>query len=97
MAWGLCNSNQPFLWVIRPGSILGSDGLEVLPNEISTMVLERGYIVKRAPRIESLWMELNTREYCGRSSTDFKAFSKRAKDKRSVLTECLGNRDSDGR
>ncbi|KAF2575019.1 hypothetical protein F2Q70_00001112 [Brassica cretica] len=34
MAWGLCNSNQPFLWVIRPGSILGSDGLEVLPNEI---------------------------------------------------------------
>ncbi|KAL0885512.1 hypothetical protein Bca101_009495 [Brassica carinata] len=55
MAWGLCNSNQPFLWVIRPGSILGSDGIEtLLPNEVSTIVSERGYIVKRAPQIEVL-------------------------------------------
>ncbi|KAL1222096.1 UDP-glycosyltransferase 76E6 [Cardamine amara subsp. amara] len=54
MAWGLSNSNQPFLWVIRPGSILGSDGIESLPEEISKMMSERGYIVKWAPQIEVL-------------------------------------------
>ncbi|XP_010514993.1 PREDICTED: UDP-glycosyltransferase 76E4-like [Camelina sativa] len=54
IAWGLCNSNQPFLWVIRPGSILGFDGIDSLPKEVSKMVLERGYIVKRAPQIEVL-------------------------------------------
>ncbi|KAJ4876576.1 UDP-Glycosyltransferase superfamily protein [Raphanus sativus] len=32
MAWGMCN-NQPFLWVVPPGSILGSAGIETLPNE----------------------------------------------------------------
>ncbi|KAF8107074.1 hypothetical protein N665_0127s0021 [Sinapis alba] len=53
MAWGMCN-NQPFLWVVRPGSILGSDGIETLPNEVSTIVSERGYIVKRAQQIEVL-------------------------------------------
>ncbi|WZZ18653.1 hypothetical protein YC2023_111742 [Brassica napus] len=54
MAWGLCNSNQPFLWVIRPGSILGSDGIEALPNEVSKIISERGYIVERAPQIQVL-------------------------------------------
>ncbi|CAH8357112.1 unnamed protein product [Eruca vesicaria subsp. sativa] len=54
MAWGLCNSNQPFLWVIRPGSILESDGIEIFPNEVSRVISERGYIVKRAPQIEVL-------------------------------------------
>ncbi|XP_010426114.1 PREDICTED: UDP-glycosyltransferase 76E4-like [Camelina sativa] len=54
MAWGLANSNQPFLWVFRPGSILGSNGIESLPEEISKMVSERGYIVKWAPQIEVL-------------------------------------------
>ncbi|KFK22953.1 hypothetical protein AALP_AAs44436U000100 [Arabis alpina] len=54
MAWGLCNSNQPFLWVIRPSSIRGSEGIESLSEELSKMVLERGYIVKRAPQIEVL-------------------------------------------
>ncbi|XP_010514991.1 PREDICTED: UDP-glycosyltransferase 76E6-like [Camelina sativa] len=48
MAWGLCDGNQPFLWVIR-------DGSESLPEEVSTMVSERGgYIVKWAPQIEVL-------------------------------------------
>ncbi|KAF8094128.1 hypothetical protein N665_0369s0012 [Sinapis alba] len=32
MAWGLYNSNQPFLWVIRPGCIVGSE-IESLPEE----------------------------------------------------------------
>ncbi|EFH53758.1 UDP-glucoronosyl/UDP-glucosyl transferase family protein [Arabidopsis lyrata subsp. lyrata] len=54
MAWGLCNSNQPFLWVIRAGSILGINGIDSLPDEFNKMVSERGYIVKRAPQIEVL-------------------------------------------
>ncbi|CAA0384693.1 unnamed protein product [Arabidopsis thaliana] len=54
MAWGLCNSNQPFLWVIRAGSILGTNGIESLPEDVNKMVSERGYIVKRAPQIEVL-------------------------------------------
>ncbi|VVB04605.1 unnamed protein product [Arabis nemorensis] len=54
MAWGLCNSNQPFLWVIRPGSVLGSEGIESLPEKVSKMVSERGYIMKQAPQIEVL-------------------------------------------
>ncbi|EOA25555.1 hypothetical protein CARUB_v10018900mg [Capsella rubella] len=49
MAWGLCNSNQPFLWVIP-----GNNGIESLPDEVNKMVSERGYIVKRAPQIEVL-------------------------------------------
>ncbi|CAA7036704.1 unnamed protein product [Microthlaspi erraticum] len=51
MAWGLYNSNQPFLWVIRPGSISGS---EWLPEEVSKIVSEKGYIVKWAPQIKVL-------------------------------------------
>ncbi|KAL0678464.1 hypothetical protein Bca4012_006445 [Brassica carinata] len=40
MAWGLCHSNQPFLWVIS----------ESLPEEVSKIVSEKGYIVKWAPQ-----------------------------------------------
>ncbi|KAL1222097.1 UDP-glycosyltransferase 76E4 [Cardamine amara subsp. amara] len=54
MAWGLLNSNQPFLWVIRPGSIAGSEWIESLPVEVSKMISERGCIVKWAPQIEVL-------------------------------------------
>ncbi|CBI31577.3 unnamed protein product, partial [Vitis vinifera] len=32
MAWGLANSKQPFLWVVRPGFIRGSEWLEPLPS-----------------------------------------------------------------
>jgi len=54
MAWGLLNSNQPFLWVIRPGSVAGFEWIELLPEEVIKMVTERGYIVKWAPQIEVL-------------------------------------------
>ncbi|ESQ37309.1 hypothetical protein EUTSA_v10002845mg [Eutrema salsugineum] len=54
MVCGLFNSNQPFLLVIRPGSILGSEWIESLPEEVSKMVSKRGYIVKWAPQIEVL-------------------------------------------
>ncbi|KAG4920269.1 hypothetical protein JHK82_049233 [Glycine max] len=33
IAWGLANSKQLFLWVIRPGLIHGSEWLEPLPNQ----------------------------------------------------------------
>uniref|UniRef100_M4CR66 Uncharacterized protein n=1 Tax=Brassica campestris TaxID=3711 RepID=M4CR66_BRACM len=51
---GLSNSNQPFLWVIRPGSVPGSEWTESLPEEFSKLVSERGYIVKWAPQMEVL-------------------------------------------
>ncbi|CAN7114737.1 unnamed protein product [Brassica rapa subsp. narinosa] len=54
MARGLSNSNQPFLWVIRPGSVPGSEWTESLPEEFSKLVSERGYIVKWAPQMEVL-------------------------------------------
>ncbi|VVA37851.1 PREDICTED: UDP-glycosyltransferase, partial [Prunus dulcis] len=54
MAWGLANSNQPFLWVIRPGSICGLDWNETLPQGFIEAVGERGCIVKWAPQREVL-------------------------------------------
>ncbi|XP_048425027.1 UDP-glucose iridoid glucosyltransferase-like [Pyrus x bretschneideri] len=54
MAWGLANSKQPFLWVIRPGSVSGSDGIEQLPQGFIEAIGERGYIVKWAPQREVL-------------------------------------------
>ncbi|XP_008221601.1 PREDICTED: UDP-glycosyltransferase 76E2-like [Prunus mume] len=54
MAWGLANSNQPFLWVIRPGSICGLNWNETLPQGFIEAVGERGCIVKWAPQREVL-------------------------------------------
>ena len=54
LAWGLANSNQPFLWVIRPGLACGSEWLEALPDGFLEMVSGRGHIVKWAPQQEVL-------------------------------------------
>ncbi|CAN6696053.1 unnamed protein product [Malus baccata var. baccata] len=54
MAWGLANSKQPFLWVIRPGSVNGSDWIELLPPGFIEAIGERGRIVKWAPQREVL-------------------------------------------
>ncbi|KAI7749536.1 hypothetical protein M8C21_006278 [Ambrosia artemisiifolia] len=54
MAWGLANSKQRFLWVVRPGSIYGSQWLESLPKGFMEEVGERGRIVKWAPQQEVL-------------------------------------------
>ncbi|XP_022745505.1 UDP-glycosyltransferase 76B1-like [Durio zibethinus] len=54
IAWGLANSNQPFLWVVRPRLVHGSEWLELLPNGFLEMVGERAYIVKWAPQQEVL-------------------------------------------
>ncbi|XVF05421.1 hypothetical protein REPUB_Repub05bG0170600 [Reevesia pubescens] len=53
-AWGLANSRQPFLWVIRPGLVRGSDWIESLPKGFQESVGERGCIVKWAPQKEVL-------------------------------------------
>ncbi|XP_004308910.1 PREDICTED: UDP-glycosyltransferase 76F1-like [Fragaria vesca subsp. vesca] len=54
IAWGLANSKQPFLWVVRPGSISGSDWLEPLPSGFHETLNGRGHIVKWAPQKEVL-------------------------------------------
>ncbi|KDP42171.1 hypothetical protein JCGZ_02901 [Jatropha curcas] len=46
MVWGLTNSKQRFLWVIRPGSISGSEWIGLLPEGFVESVGERGFIVK---------------------------------------------------
>ncbi|KAL0533618.1 hypothetical protein IC582_027657 [Cucumis melo] len=54
MAWGLVNSNQPFLWVVRPGSVRGSDGIGFILEEFQKKAGDRGCIVEWAPQKEVL-------------------------------------------
>ncbi|XP_059430955.1 UDP-glycosyltransferase 76E2-like [Corylus avellana] len=50
MAWGLVNSQQPFLWVVRPGSVHGAEWIEILAKCFKENIDERGYIVKWVPQ-----------------------------------------------
>ncbi|XP_024019640.1 UDP-glycosyltransferase 76B1 [Morus notabilis] len=51
MAWGLANSDQPFLWVVRPGLVIsGSNGLELLPNGFTEIIRKKGKVVEWAPQ-----------------------------------------------
>ncbi|XP_031286344.1 UDP-glucose iridoid glucosyltransferase-like [Pistacia vera] len=54
MAWGIANSKQPFLWVIRPDPDNGAEPTDWLPDEFKVTLGERGYIVKWAPQQEVL-------------------------------------------
>ena len=54
IAWGLANSNQPFLWAVRPGLVRDSEWLESLPNGFLENLNGRGHIVKWAPQQEVL-------------------------------------------
>ncbi|CAL9220390.1 unnamed protein product [Arabidopsis halleri] len=54
IAWGLRNSNQPFLWVVRPGSIHGKEWIQILPKGFIENLEGRGKIVKWAPQPEVL-------------------------------------------
>ncbi|XP_073040317.1 LOW QUALITY PROTEIN: UDP-glucose iridoid glucosyltransferase-like [Primulina eburnea] len=54
MAWGLANSEQPFLWVIRPSLVNGSEWIKCLPEDFEEKTRERGCIVQWAPQKEVL-------------------------------------------
>ncbi|XP_061343486.1 UDP-glycosyltransferase 76B1-like [Gastrolobium bilobum] len=54
IAWGLANSKHPFLWVVRPGLVHGSEWLEPLPSGFVENMEGRGHIVKWAPQQEVL-------------------------------------------
>lgn len=54
MASGLANSQQPFLWVVQPGSVHGSEWTEALPKGFGVAVGGRGCIVKWAPQKQVL-------------------------------------------
>ncbi|KAI5346508.1 hypothetical protein L3X38_014387 [Prunus dulcis] len=51
IAWGLANSNQPFLWVVRPGFVHGS---EPFPLGFVESLNGRGHIVQWAPQKQVL-------------------------------------------
>ncbi|KAG9453229.1 hypothetical protein H6P81_006133 [Aristolochia fimbriata] len=52
-AMGLANSEQAFLWALRPGSVRGSDSIE-LPIEFEENTKGQGRVVKWAPQQEVL-------------------------------------------
>ncbi|CAI9091609.1 OLC1v1026681C1 [Oldenlandia corymbosa var. corymbosa] len=52
--YGLVNSGQRFLWVIRPDSIMGKDGKSEIPAELEAGTREKGYMVGWAPQQEVL-------------------------------------------
>ncbi|KAJ0083350.1 hypothetical protein Patl1_31215 [Pistacia atlantica] len=54
MAWGLANSEQPFLWVLRPDPDNGAEPTDRLPDDFKETVGERGCIVRWAPQQEVL-------------------------------------------
>ncbi|CAO2825586.1 unnamed protein product [Amaranthus hypochondriacus] len=55
IAWGLAHSKHPFLWVVQPKLINGSDTSDhELPKDFITEVSGRGYIVTWAPQREVL-------------------------------------------
>uniref|UniRef100_A0A7N2N2Y4 Glycosyltransferase n=2 Tax=Quercus lobata TaxID=97700 RepID=A0A7N2N2Y4_QUELO len=50
--WGLANSKQPFLWVIRPDLVVGESG--TLPLEFEIETKERSLIISWCPQEEVL-------------------------------------------
>ncbi|VVB13380.1 unnamed protein product [Arabis nemorensis] len=54
IAWGLINSDRPFLWVVRVGSVNGTKWIEEIPEEVMEMLTEKGKIVKWAPQLDVL-------------------------------------------
>ncbi|KAL1196993.1 UDP-glycosyltransferase 76C2 [Cardamine amara subsp. amara] len=54
IACGLSNSKHPFLWVVRPGLVLGAKWIEPLSEGIMRSLEEKGKIVKWAPQQEVL-------------------------------------------
>ncbi|VAI92692.1 DIMBOA UDP-glucosyltransferase BX8-like [Triticum dicoccoides] len=53
IAWGLADSQRPFLWVVRPGLVHGCE-FSALPEELQEKIGSRGRIVSWAPQQEVL-------------------------------------------
>ena len=53
MAWGLADSQRPFVWVVRPGLVHGCE-LSALPEELQEKIGSRGRVVSWAPQQEVL-------------------------------------------
>ncbi|KAL6650406.1 hypothetical protein ACP70R_009331 [Stipagrostis hirtigluma subsp. patula] len=53
VASGLVNSGHPFLWVVRPGLVRGSDESHLL-DELKIAVEDRGKVIQWAPQLEVL-------------------------------------------
>lgn len=53
-AWGLANSGAPFLWVIRPDLVQGSQKVSTLPGGFEEETRGRGMVVSWAPQQEVL-------------------------------------------
>ncbi|XP_040945587.1 linamarin synthase 2-like [Gossypium hirsutum] len=51
-AWGLANSKYPFLWVIRPGVVMGESA--ILPREFMEAIKGRGFITSWCPQQQVL-------------------------------------------
>ncbi|PIA52098.1 hypothetical protein AQUCO_01000171v1 [Aquilegia coerulea] len=51
-AWGLANSKQPFLWIIRPDLVAGDAA--ILPSEFLTETQERGLLASWCPQEQVL-------------------------------------------
>ncbi|XP_034678439.1 7-deoxyloganetin glucosyltransferase-like [Vitis riparia] len=51
-AWGLANSNKPFLWIIRPDLVVGDSAL--LPPEFVTETKDRGMLANWCPQEQVL-------------------------------------------
>ncbi|KAG7549654.1 UDP-glucuronosyl/UDP-glucosyltransferase [Arabidopsis thaliana x Arabidopsis arenosa] len=55
IAWGLRNSNQPFLWVVRDDSVVhGTERIDAIPKKFIEQLHEKGKIVNWAPQQEVL-------------------------------------------
>ncbi|CAH8358829.1 unnamed protein product [Eruca vesicaria subsp. sativa] len=54
ITWGLRNSQRPFLWVVRPGMVQGTEWLESLPCGFVEDIGHRGKIVKWVNQLEVL-------------------------------------------
>uniref|UniRef100_A0A0E0Q624 UDP-glycosyltransferases domain-containing protein n=1 Tax=Oryza rufipogon TaxID=4529 RepID=A0A0E0Q624_ORYRU len=54
VAWGLANSGRPFLWVVRPGFVIGVSGKPELPEGFVEAVEGRCKVVDWAPQTEVL-------------------------------------------
>jgi UDP-glucosyltransferase BX8/BX9 len=54
LGWGLVNSRRPFLWVLRPNLVRGSETTELLRGELQEEIRKNGRVVSWAPQQDVL-------------------------------------------